>query len=157
MKAILLAVAGFVAISAMPAAATADAIEDAIKARKSFMQVSAFNLSILGAMAKGERDYDAELARTLSKNLHALSLLNNGAMWPEGSGNDKPALTDKTRALPAIWTNYPAVAEKHKAWTDASADLAATAGDGLEVLKSKMGPVGKSCGGCHKDFRAEKK
>ena len=83
MKAILLAAAGFVAISVMPAAATADAIEDAIKARKSFMQVSAFNLSILGAMAKGERDYDAELARTLSKNLHALSLLNNGAMWPE--------------------------------------------------------------------------
>ena len=157
MKAILLAAAGFLALSALPADATADAIEKAIKARQSFMQVTAFNLGLLGAMAKGEREYDAELASAAAKNLHALSLQNNGAMWPEGSSNDKPGLTDKTRALPVIWASYPTVAEKHKAWTDASADLAAVAGDGLDAMKSKIGPVGKSCGGCHKQFRAEKK
>ncbi len=42
-------------------------------------------------------------------------------------------------------------------WTDASAELAAVAGDGLEAMKLKIGPVSKSCGGCYDDFRAEKK
>lgn len=157
MKSSLVAIVGLVASSVLPTAASADAIEDAVKARQSFMKVNAFTLGILGAMAKGERDYDAELAGTLAENLHALSLIKQAEMWPEGSANDNPALKDKTRALPAAWTTYPAVVEKHQAWTDASAELAAVAGDGLEALKSKIGPVGKSCGGCHDDFRAEKK
>ena len=157
MKNGLIAMAGLVAVGLLPTAALADAIEDAIKARKALMQVNAFSLGILGAMAKGERDYDAELAGTLAENLHALSLIKQAEMWPEGSANDNPALKDKTRALPAAWTTYPAVVEKHQAWTDASAELAAVAGDGLEALQSKIGPLGKSCGGCHDDFRAEKK
>ena len=33
-----------------------------IKARQGLMQVTSFNLGMLAAMAKGERDYDAKLA-----------------------------------------------------------------------------------------------
>jgi cytochrome c556 len=155
MKAIQMAVAGLVVIGAVPTSVAADAIDDAIKARQAFMQVNAFNLGILGAMAKGERAYDAELASALAGNLQAQASMRNGAFWPAGSGNDVAALADKTRALPAIWTTYPAVVEKNQAWADATVALAAVAGDGLEALQANIGPVGQGCGGCHSDFRAK--
>lgn len=155
MKAIQMALAGLVAISAVPASVAADAIDDAIKARQAYMQVNAFNLGKLGAMAKGELAYDAELASALAGNLAAQASMSNGAMWPEGSGNDAAGLADKTRALPAIWTTYPAIAEKNQAWADATVALAASAGDGLEALQANIGPVGQGCGGCHTDFRAK--
>ncbi|MEM7041218.1 MAG: cytochrome c [Pseudomonadota bacterium] len=131
-------------------------MEKAVKARKGFMQVVAFNLGPLGAMAKGEMEYDAEAAAAYAANLEVLAKMNTGAMWPAGS--DNAALgEDKTRALPAAWASDSKVMEKHGAWTEASVNLAAVAGDGLDALKGAIGDVGKSCGGCHDDYRAEKK
>lgn len=131
-------------------------LEKAVKARQGFMQVVAFQLGPLGAMAKGEMEYDAEVAAANAANLQALSIMNTGAMWPAGS--DNAALgEDKTRALPAAWAADSKVGEKHQAWADASAELAAVAGNGLDALKPAVGAVGKSCGGCHDDYRAEKK
>jgi cytochrome c556 len=157
MKSALLAVAGLAALGTVSTVALADGhIKKAVEARQGFMKVVSFNLGPLGAMAKGEMDYDAELAANNAKNLHALSVMNNGAMWPAGS--DNAALgEDVTRALPAAWASDSKVGEKHKAWIDASAQLAAVAGDGLDALKGAVGTVGKSCGGCHDDYRAEKK
>ncbi|MDH3660662.1 MAG: cytochrome c [Alphaproteobacteria bacterium] len=157
MKPVLLATLGIVAAGAVATSAFADGhIEKAVKARQGFMQVVSFNLGPLGAMAKGEMDYDAELAANNAKNLHALSTMNNGAMWPQGSDNATLG-EDKTRALPAAWAADSKVGEKHQAWIDASAQLAEVAGNGLDALKPAVAGVGKSCGGCHDDYRAEKK
>ncbi|MGI9418692.1 MAG: c-type cytochrome [Geminicoccaceae bacterium] len=157
MKSVLFAALGMVAAGAVATSALADGhIEKAVKARQGFMQVVAFNLGPLGAMAKGEMDYNAELAASNAKNIHALALMNNGAMWPEGS--DNAALgEDKTRALPAAWAADSKVMDKHQAWIDASAQLAEVAGNGLDTMKPAVAEVGKSCGGCHDDYRAEKK
>jgi cytochrome c556 len=131
-------------------------VEKAVKARQGFMQVVAFHLGPLGAMAKGEMDYDAELAATNAKNLDTLANMNTGAMWPEGS--DNAALgEDKTRALPAAWEADSKVMEKHENWVEATAGLVAVAGNGLDELKPAVAEVGKSCGGCHDDYRAEEK
>jgi cytochrome c556 len=91
------------------------------------------------------------VAPNAAANLAALSHMNTGALWPAGSDNG--ALGDKTAALPAIWETYPAVTDKAKALSDASTELAAVAGDGLDAMKAGLGNVGKSCGGCHDDFR----
>ena len=157
MKPALFATLGLIAAGAVATSALADGhLEKAVEARQGFMKVVAFNLGPLGAMAKGEMDYDAELAATNAANMVVLSNMNNGAMWPAGS--DNAALgEDKTRALPAAWTADSKVGEKHKAWIDASAELAAAAGNGLDALKPAVAAVGKSCGGCHDDYRAEKK
>ena len=157
MKPALFATLGLIAAGAVATSALADGhLEKAVKARKGFMQVVSFNLGPLGAMAKGEMDYDAELAANNAKNLHALAVMNNGAMWPEGS--DNAALgEDKTRALPAAWAGDSKVMDKHMAWVDASAKLVEVAGNGLDALKPAVAEVGKSCGGCHDDYRAEKK
>ncbi len=127
----------------------------AVKARQALMQIYAFNIGQLGAMAKGEVAYDAKTAAVAAANLATAATINQGAMWQQGSDNG--AMGDKTRALPEIWTTYPAIAEKGKALNEAVGALAKVAGTDLAGLRSAIGGVGKACGGCHKQFRAEKK
>lgn len=132
---------------------TKDPIEKAIKARQSYYQVVSFNAGPLFGMARGKVAYDAKKAQEFANNLLALTALKNGAMWPKGS--DNVAKKGKTRALPAIWANFPKVVEASKAFSTAVKELADVAGNGADAMKAKVGALGKSCGGCHKPFRAE--
>lgn len=139
---------------AAPIAASADeAMEKAVKARQSVYQVYAFNLGQLAAMAKGEKDFDADLAQNSADNLLAAATMKNGAMWPQGSDNTG-AMKGKTRALPEIWSTYPAVAEKGKALVEAATAMQAAAGS-LDGIRGAIGAVGGSCKGCHEKFRAK--
>ena len=153
LKTVILAAAtlGFVAAPVL-----ADkAAEKAIKARKAQMVLYAYNISTLGAMAKGKMAYDAKAAQAAANNLAALSNLAAGSMWPPGS--DSTALPDQTRAKKEIWTTFPKVVEASKAMAKASATMAAEAGKGLDALRGAIGALGASCGGCHKPFREPKK
>lgn len=135
------------------AMAADDDNEKAIKARRGAMQMRSFNAGPLFAMAKDKMAYDAELAKTLANNLSLETQMNNGRMWPKGS--DNVAYKGKTRSLPEIWSTYPKVADAGKAYKQAVTKLVANAGNGLDSLKSAVGDLGKSCKGCHDDFRAK--
>lgn len=128
--------------------------ETQIEARQSFMRVYAFNLGLLGSMAKGETPYDAQRATDAAENLLANAKMKNGAMWPAGSDEDAPGLAGVTRAKAVIWSSFPEVGEKHQALTDALTEMVAVAGDGLDAVRSNMGAVGNGCKGCHEPFRA---
>lgn len=132
---------------------TKDPVEKAIKARQSYYQVVSFNAGPLFGMAKGKVAYDAKKAQEFANNLLALTSMKNSAMWPKGS--DNVAKKGKTRALPAIWDTYPKVVEASKAFGAAVKQLASVAGNGADALKPAVGALGKSCGGCHKPFRAK--
>jgi cytochrome c556 len=134
-----------------PALAANDPNEKAIKARQGSMQLRSFNAGPLFGMAKGKIIYSAELASTLANNLLLESKLNMSRAWPKGS--DNVAYKGKTGTLPETWSTYPEVAEKSKAYVKAVEELAAVAGNGADALKSKIGALGKSCKGCHDDFR----
>ncbi len=131
-----------------------DPLLKAVEARISEMELRSFNAGPLFAMAKGDIEYDAEMAATLARNLLIMTTVNNGRMWPAGSDNE--AWPDDTRALPEIWTTWPAIADRGKAYVDAVTALDEAAGNGLGALRSVIGDVGQSCKGCHDDFRAEK-
>jgi len=143
-----------IAMASFADTASADNGEHAVKARQSYMQLLAFNISQLGAMAKGEMTYDAGAAQAAVDNMLVISKLNAGAMWPMGSGNDNGAL--KTRAKPTIWSTYPKIADKGGALTAALENFVKTAGKDLASLQGGIGEVGKACGSCHETFRAEK-
>jgi cytochrome c556 len=64
------------------AAVVAADIEDTIKARQSLMQLYAFNLGLVGDMAKGKSEYDAEIAANVAQNLLVLAKLKTDPMWP---------------------------------------------------------------------------
>ena len=138
---------------ALSASAAKDPNEKAIKARRAVMTLQSWYAGPLFQMAKGDMEYNAEMAGTYAANLNTVVNAEAGAMWPEGTDNG--AYAGKTRALPEIWTTWPAVGEKGQALTEAVAALAEVAGGGLDALRSKIGDVGKACKGCHDDFRAE--
>jgi len=137
-----------------PVSAAKDPNEGLIKARKADMQMRSFNAGPLFAMARGKMPYDAELAQTSANNLKTLYTVKMGRAWKQGTDNGK---YESTRALPEIWTTWPKVGDAGKAYSKAVSELAAVAGNGLDALKPAVGNLGKSCKGCHDDFRAEKK
>lgn len=142
------------ALVAMPAMAE-EPFEKEIEARKAHMQVVKYNMGILGAMAKGKREYNAELADAVAKNLHSAAAMNNMTMWPKGSDNSVEGLEELTKSKPEMWADDSEVGDKHMAWVKASENMSAAAGQGLGSLKEAMGPLGKSCKGCHKAYKAK--
>ncbi|MGI9373676.1 MAG: c-type cytochrome [Hyphomicrobiales bacterium] len=150
-----LSAATFAAVTLLASGAMADGhLEKAIKARQAQMALYSFNLGQLGAIAKGQADYDAKVAAAAAANLLAVAKIDGAAMWPQGS--DDEAMPGKTRALKKAWTTYPAVVENQKQLLEALEAMNAAAGKDLESLQGAMGGVGKACGACHKAFRAEK-
>jgi len=127
------------------------AIEAAVKARHGLMQNYAFNLGALGAMAKGDMEYDAELAQAAAGNLAALAGLDQRAMWPEGSDN---ATVEGSRALPAIWEDMAGFEKAESDLKTAADAMAEAAGTDLAALQQAMAPLGGACGACHKTYRA---
>jgi cytochrome c556 len=127
-----------------------------INARQSGMTLYAYNLGLLGAMAKGSTPYDAKIATEAAHNLLSVSLMKNSTMWPAGSDIDAPGLANKTRAKNKIWSNFPEVGEKHQTLTENLTNMSLVAGDGVEAIRANIGSVGKACKGCHEQFRQEK-
>ena len=147
------------ALAVFTGSGVASAQEDhsgAVKARQAYMQLNGFYMGQLAAVAKGQVPYDAAQATGIANSLLALASMDVGAMWPPGSGNDNPALAGKTRALPEIWTTFPAVVEKADALSKALEAMVVAAGTDLASLQGAFGAVGAGCGGCHRSFRAEK-
>lgn len=158
MKKILtvIALVGAFGVAALATAQDKGPHDAAIKGRQAMFQTYNFNMGILGAMAKGKMEYNAELATQSAANLQAAANFGQSAMWPPGSDNATPG-NATTRALPAIWENFEDVSKKSAALKAATDVLAANAGGGLDALKGAMGDVGASCKGCHDDYRAKKK
>lgn len=153
--AIMSAVVGSIAVLASADGHISDKqIAAAIKARQSQMQLHAFNLGLLGAMAKQETPYDAAAASGAADNLAALaSMLSQSGYWLPGSDSDS---VEGTRALPAIWASDSKIGEMGKDFVDAALAMQSAAGTDLGALQTAMGAVGKSCGGCHESYRKPK-
>lgn len=125
--------------------------QQAMKARQSHMGLYAFNLGILGAMAKGDVEYNADAAAAAANNLATLATLNQAAYWLPGSDADS---LEGSRALPAIWDNVPDVMEKSTSLASAAQALAVAAGSGdPAALGPAIGPLGKACNDCHESYQ----
>lgn len=155
-RALLLAAAAAAGL-AFSTAAQADghadpAVLGAIAARQHHMELYQFNLVILGSMAQGRTEYNADMASAAASNLVALTQLNQMAYWPPGS--DNAALPEDTRAQPGLWENFPDVIEKSMATVAAAEAMAEAAGTDLAALQAAMGALGGACTDCHRAYRA---
>ena len=117
-------------------------------ARNSHMNLYGFNLGVLGAMAKGDMEFDAEIAQMHAANLVALSGMSEHGYWVEGTASGE---LEDSRALPAIWTDMDDFMAKSKGLHDAAMALDASTLDGV---RAGLGAVGGACGACHKVYRA---
>jgi len=121
-----------------------------IDARQGIMDYRALQLGTLGAMAKGDAEYNAEAAQKAAANLLAATTIDVSMLWPKGSDSDSDP---SSHALPAIWADGSDIGEKDKALVDAVTAMQAAAGGGLDALKAAMQPIGAACSGCHKAYR----
>jgi len=141
----------FVFVAGMGTSVADGHFDNAIKARKAVMALYAWNLGQLGAMAKGDVEYNAEAAEIAAENIKILATMNNGSAWPQGS--DSTALPSKTRAKVEAWTTYPESAEINKKLAAAAVAMSNVAGDGVDAVRANIGAIGGACKDCHTKFR----
>jgi cytochrome c556 len=132
--------------------------EDAIRARQSIMRVVALNFGPLANMAQDKEPFNKDLFTANAARLESLWAMNPSKFFI--AGTDKPVQGAKiasfTDAKPEVWGQ----ADKFKSAYDkagqeiAKLSQAARSGD-EKTMKAAAGEVGKSCKGCHDDFRAK--
>lgn len=122
-----------------------------LKARQGQFRILAINLGILGGMAQGKTEYDAEAAQAAADTIVAVSMIQQGPMWPEGS--DSMSI-EGTRAMPSIWEDMADFQSKWAAVGEAAQSMQVAASGGAEALGPAMGQLGGTCKACHDAHRA---
>lgn len=152
---ILGAIAMTAAVVLAPSLVTAqDAEEKAIETRQGYMKVVGWEAGPLFGMAKGEIEYNAEAAKKHAANLKLLAQYPVAELFIKGTSNeDRPG---KTRTLAKAWSDWDGFAKALGDWQAAIDGLQSKAGAGHGELAAAVGELGKSCGGCHKPYRADK-
>ena len=118
----------------------------AANARQAHMKLYAFNLDVIGAMAKGEIDYNTDAAQLTANNLLALAMMHQDAYWAPGTSRTE--LGSETRALPSIWEDGSRFGEIGGQLIEAASQLAAVAGEGQDALRDAIRGVGGACSAC---------
>ncbi|WP_147115309.1 cytochrome c [Tateyamaria sp. syn59] len=124
--------------------------EMAQETRERHMHVMAAHLGLIGAMAKGEAEYDAGVARSAAEAISALAETSGTLYWVRGSSSED---LEDSRALPALWQDMESFDTYHEDLVAAAAGMESAAGTDLAALRAAMGPLGKVCSTCHEDFR----
>ncbi len=125
--------------------------ERAVDLRQSILKLVASNFGPLRAMGRGDIPVDAELAAKAATRISQLSL-----MMTDYFAYDTRAFDVETEALPVIWEEPEAFAEKVNNLTDAADNVVAAVATGdRDAIRDAAGAVGQNCGSCHDDFRVD--
>lgn len=132
------------------AAALAQAKPDVlVKQRQSAMTLIGKYWGPLGGMASGKAPYNAQVVTRNAGYLEVLSVMP----W---DGFVESTKDEKSRALPAVWSENAKFKEGADTMQKAVANLAKVSKGGDEgAVKAALGEVGKTCSGCHENYRAK--
>src|SRR5262249_10850463 len=120
-----------------------------VKQRQAAMTLQGKYFGPLAGMAQGKVPYNADTVAMNAALLDALSRMP----WDGFAPASKDA-TVKNAALPAIWSEPAKFKEAEDNFTKAVQSLVAVSRGGDEgAQKAAIGAVGKTCGGCHQNFR----
>jgi cytochrome c556 len=118
-----------------------------VKQRQAAMTLQGKYFGPLGFMAQDKIPYDAN---TVVRNAGYLTVLSQ-MPW---DGFDPSTANVKSAALPAVYSDNPKFKKAGGDLQDAVAKLASVSkGKDEAATKAAIGAVGKTCGGCHDDFR----
>lgn len=120
-----------------------------LKYRQGVMRAVAFQWGPLVAVAKGEAQWSPAMAQK-AVNLAALAVIA-GDVFPEASKG-----IPHSEAKPEIWLKPDEFKAKLAAFRTETAKLAELAKAGnVDAIKAQVAATGKTCGGCHDDFRVK--
>jgi cytochrome c556 len=146
-----LALAAILSLTGVFAQAQEDPFADAVETRHGLMLQMSADLATIGAMVKGEADFDAALAAKAAANIAAIASVISMDQFPAGSENGKAG---DSFAKAELWANEQDFLSKVADLNAAAANLQGATGD-LEALKGGMGALGKACAACHSTYRME--
>ena len=117
-----------------------------IKYRQNVMKSTAGHLGAIVDILKNGLPLEAHVAD------HARSMLQNSrmtlSMFPKGSGKGR------TKSKQSIWENWSEYESAANNFERESAKLAEVAESGdMEALAKQVRATGKTCSGCHRNFR----
>lgn len=153
-KIALLAISGAFATTAFAAADHSDLFkaDDLVKYRQSIYQVMSAQANVMGAMAKGEIEFNAE-------ELHERSInLGNAAKLLGETYKPKTKDVKESNMLAVAWEDSDGMAEKGKAFGENLQALIAASGEpGFDEKQARpaVAKLLKSCKACHDDYRAK--
>lgn len=116
-----------------------------VKERMDLMGVVRVNTGILGDMAQGKADFDADKAAEAAAALAAAA-----AEIPQAfEANETDPVTE---AKPEIWTDFETFTARSDALFKAAQGIDTSS---LDALRVGMGAVAGACKDCHTDFRIQ--
>lgn len=133
----------------MAAPAGAQSLEEmAVDYRQGVFQVFRWNMGVLGPIAQGQRDYDAEL---VAKHVDQLARVADLPWQGFIDGSDLP----NSDAKDAVWSDRAGFEERARAFEQEVAALRTALDDGASEREVRMqiGRVAQSCRACHDNFR----
>jgi cytochrome c556 len=118
-----------------------------VKQRQAAMTLQGKYFGPMAGMAQGKVPYNADTVAFNTAMLDALSRMP----WDGFAESTKGV---KSAALPAVWSEPAKVKEAIDNFQKAVQALVAVSRGGNEAAqKAAIGAVGKTCGGCHQNFR----
>lgn len=121
-----------------------------VKQRQAAMTLIAKYFGPLGGMAQGRVPYNQQVVQ---RNAAYLEVLKD-MPW---DGFHESTKGEKSAALPAVWEKPAEVKQGIERFQSEVAKLAQVSKSGDEAaVKAQIGAVGKTCGGCHDNFREKR-
>ena len=118
-----------------------------VKQRQAVMTLQGKYFGPMAGMAQGKVPYNAAVVQRNAGFLDNLSRMP----WDTF---DPSTRNEKSRALPAVYDNNTKFKEAASRLENATSKLVELSRGGDEAaVKAQIGAVGKTCGGCHDDFR----
>ena len=136
-------------VAALAVASLAVAGEDPRHERHELMEGVGDAAKPVGAMLKGEKGYDADVAMNSFRTFKTASE-KLGGLFPPGSESG-----EGTEAAPAIWEDREGFDAAIATWQEAIAAAIAAAPATLEEAKPVAGEVFNACKACHDNYRIE--
>ncbi|WP_286234237.1 c-type cytochrome [Thalassotalea sediminis] len=123
----------------------------ATETRQAVFKLLGANMSPLGGMARGKIAFNAETVAKHAARINQLSL-----MIDDHTRLDTSGFNVKTEALDKVWSQRADFEKAIAELSNASKHLVTVAATGEEGdIKKAIGGVGKSCGGCHDNFKMD--
>ncbi len=137
------------AVAATTAALAHKGAKGIVMERMNAMKSMGDNMKPLSLMVTGKAPYDAAQAKSIAVTIkgHASDIAK---LFPKGSTHGP------TEALPKIWTDWESFIGHAKSLEDLAAELESVAENGKAASLAIFAKMGKTCSGCHQDFRQKK-
>ena len=120
-----------------------------VKQRQSAMTLIGKYWGPMAGMMQGKIPYDANVIQRNAGFLDNLSRMP----WDGFADSTKDV---KSAALPTVWSDSAKFREAASRLENEASRLVQVSRSGDEAaVKAQLGAVGKTCGGCHNDFRAK--